>query len=216
MRADLSAILKNSKKFTGEQKVHADFVMKSFDEDEHIVYGQVYAPYVLDSHFEMMLPADVKKLAHRFLLTSKNQQIDVMHNNKRIKASIVESYIAKAGDDQYDEGAWALATYIEDPIVWEAIKAGKLNGYSLEAYVYKEEAEVIYDYIALHFGLTEENDGHFHAFYVEVDETGKVTGGSTGPGGDDNHSHKIKAGTATQLSNEHAHRYFLNEIDDEG
>lgn len=51
--------------------MHADFTIKSVSGDEQIVYGEVYAPYVLDSHGEMMLPLAIKQLAHRFLIAQK-------------------------------------------------------------------------------------------------------------------------------------------------
>lgn len=193
--------------------MHADFTIKSVSGDEQIVYGEVYAPYVLDSHGEMMLPLAIKQLAHRFLIAQKNHFIDLQHNNKAIKASVVESYIAKADDPLYAEGAWVLAVQIFDDEVWADVKAGKFNGYSLEAMVYKVQADIEYEYLPVSFGFTEENAGHFHAFYVEVDKEGTVIGGSTGPGGDDGHTHAVHFGTATEENNGHRHRYFLNEIE---
>jgi hypothetical protein len=92
------------------------------------------------------------------------------------------------------------------------VKAGKLNGYSLEAWVTKYEMDVTYEFLPHHFGMVEDNDGHFHAFWVEVEDDGRVIGGFTSPG-EDGHVHKISAGTATDTTNGHAHRYFLNEIE---
>lgn len=196
----------------------SEFAIKKVDSDEKIVYGEVYAPFVIDSHGEMMLPEAVKQLCHRFMIEKKTDRIDLMHNNKPINASMVESYIAKVNDPDYTEGAWVLAVKIFDGDVWVDIKAGKLNGYSLEAMVFKVEADVVYDYLPLHYGFTEENGGHSHAFFVEVDKDGSVIGGYTSEEEDEDgvlHSHDVLAGTATERSNKHAHRYFLNEISDE-
>lgn len=196
-------------------KLSSQFVIKKLLNDERIVKGEVYAPFIIDSHAEMMLPEDVKLMAHRFLLSDKNKYIDVMHNNKPVKASVVESYIAGPHDPDYTEGAWVMGVKILDDDLWDDIKAGKYNGYSFEALVYKYEADVTYAYAPIHLGFTEENDGHFHPFYVEIDKNGRVTKGITGPGGEDDHVHEITAGTATEDSKDHAHRYFLNELDDE-
>lgn len=199
-----------------EAVVRSEYKIQKFDAMEQIVYGEVYAPYVLDSHGEMMLPEDIKKLAHRFLIANKNHYIDVMHNNKMVQASMVESFIARKGDPDYTEGAWVLAVKIFDDDVWGEILDGKLNGYSLEAMVYKVTAEVTYDYLPIHVGFVEENDGHFHSFYVEVDKDGRVIGGYTSEEADGEgnlHVHKIFAGTATERSNKHGHRYFLNEFE---
>jgi hypothetical protein len=221
MRANLEQLLATKRvskrgQLSATACLEAPITIRKVDNEEQVVIGEVYAPYVIDSHGEMMLPEDVKKLAYRFLLEKKTDRIDIMHNNKAIKAAMVESYIAKAGDPDFAEGAWVLAVKIFDDKVWADIKAGKLNGYSLEAMVYKQEAEVIYDYLPIHYGFTEENDGHFHAFLVEVDKTGCVIGGYTSEEEDSEgnfHDHSVLAGTATEKSNEHAHRYFLNEIE---
>jgi hypothetical protein len=184
--------------------------------DEMIVTGEVYAPYVIDSHGDMMLPEDVKLLAFRFLENNRNHFIDLMHNNKAVQACVVESFIARPGDPDYAEGAWVLTLRIYDQDLWEEIKAGKWNGYSLEAMVYKVPAVVEYEYVPLHLGITEdggeEDDLHDHVFYVQVAEDGRVIGGTTSPA-PDGHVHDIKAGTATEIANDHQHRYFLNEID---
>lgn len=197
--------------------VKADYkIHKVTDAMEQIVEGEVYAPFVLDSHGELMLPEDIRKLAHRFLIAQKNHYIDVMHNNNAVEASIVESFIARKGDPDYAEGSWVLATKIFDENTWQDILDGKLNGYSLEAMVYKVQSEIVYDYLPIHIGFVEENDGHYHSFYVEVDKDGRVIGGYTSEAADDNgevHTHKINFGTATEHSNKHNHRYFLNEID---
>ncbi len=210
MRADIDSLVYRSDRTS----MRAEFTIKSLNEDEQIVTGEVYAPYVLDSHREMMLPSDLRQLAHAFVSEQKIRLIDVMHTNKWVDAAVIESFLARKGDPDYSEGAWVLSTKVFDEKVWADIRVGKINGYSLEAMVYKQEAEVVYDYLPWHFGFVEENDGHFHAFFVEVDKYGRVTKGQTGPAAD-GHTHEILYGTATEIGNEHAHRYFLNEIVDE-
>lgn len=213
-KAVLGGTSKTHKEVPVAKSVRANCTIKNVSGDEQIVYGEVYAPYIIDTHGEMMLPEDVKLMAHRFLSLKKNDKIDLMHNNKAIKASVVESFIARPNDPLYTEGAWVLAVKIEDADVWADVKAGKFNGYSFEAYVYKREAEVVFEYLPVHVGFTEKNDGHFHLFYVEVGADGRVTTGHTSAA-DDGHVHKITLGTATAATNGHAHRYFLNEFDDE-
>jgi hypothetical protein len=198
-----------------EVAVQSEYTIKNINQMEQIVYGEVYAPYVIDSHGEMMLPEDIRKLAHRFLIAQKNHYIDIMHQNVPVTASIVESYIARPDDPDYTEGSWVLAVKIFDDNVWQDILDGKLNGYSLEAMVYKVDAEVVYDYLPIHIGFVEDNDGHYHSFYVEVNKEGRVTGGSTSEELDNSgilHSHSINFGTATESNEGHNHRYFLNEI----
>lgn len=213
MKADLETLI--AKRGSSKARVSASYRITKINRDEQIVTGEVYAPYVLDSHKEMMLPEDLKKLAHAFVAEEKVRMVDTMHSNKWINAVVIESFIARKNDPDYQEGAWVLSMKINDERIWGKIRKGELNGYSLEAMVYKQVADVEYDYIPQHFGFTEENDGHSHAFCVEVDENGRVIRGATGPATSDGHTHDIRFGTATELGNDHAHRYFLNEVEDE-
>lgn len=185
--------------------------LKSFKADKQVVTGEVYAPYIIDSHNEMMLPEDVQIMAHRFLATLKNDQIDLMHNNKVVKAVVVESFIARPNDPEYNEGAWVMSVKIDDPDLWKAIKRGDYSGYSFEAYVTRSEAIVEVTIESQVFGYVEKQLDHDHAFFVQVDDTGKVIGGHTSAA-EDGHVHVIRSGTATEDADSpetHSHRFFL-------
>jgi len=177
-------------------------------DDKQIVYGEVYVPGVIDTGGEMMLAEDVELMAHRFLATFKNDQIDVMHNNRVVRAVAVESFIAREGDPTFIEGAWVLALKIEDAQLWADIKAGKYNGFSMESWVAKTEAIAEMEFLPQVFGVTEETDGHEHVFFVQLDDMGNVVGGTTSPG-EDGHVHKIQMATATEMHDSHAHRFSL-------
>lgn len=182
--------------------------VKSVKADEQIVTGEVYAPYVVDSHGDMMLPDDVKLMAHRFLIGMKNDQIDIQHNNIVIKASVIESFIARDGDPDYNAGAWVLSVKIEDANAWSDIKGGEYSAYSFEALVRREEAVVEMAILNQIFGYTETSLDHEHAFFVKMNDQGKVIGGYTSEA-EDGHSHTIMFGTATETTEEHSHRFFL-------
>lgn len=184
-----------------------EVVFKSIIADKQIATGEVYAPYVLDSHGEMMLPDGVETLAHRFLARFKNDQIDLMHNNKVVRAVVVESFIARKGDPDYNEGAWVLSVKIEDNELWQDIKVGKFNGFSMQAWVNKVEADVEIDYFPHIFGFTENADGHEHAFFIQLNDEGTIVRGVTSEY--DDHVHSIVYATATEDSNDHAHRFML-------
>jgi len=175
--------------------------------EKKIVYGEVYAPEIIDAHGHTMSAEEVEKMAHLFLLEKKTDSIDIMHNNKPAKASAVESFIAREGDTEFTPGSWVVATKIFDDELWEEIKTGKYNGYSMEILVEKHSA-IINMQVENHvFGITEENDGHDHIFYVQVNDEGTVVKGYTSE--DDGHMHEISMGTATSSSDNHKHRYFL-------
>lgn len=200
-------IAKRSRVVTPDlKKVTLSVSIKSVDEDKRIVTGEVYAPYILDSHSEMMEPEDVEFMAHAFLTEGLTESFDVMHDNKVIEAKAVESWIAR-GHPDYNEGAWVLSTKIFDDTTWKLAKTGKLGGYSIEAYVTKVSAEVEFEVEPQAYGFVEPYEDHDHAFFVFLNNDGVVTGGYTSK--DNGHRHIIRNGTRTEVWKKHSHRYFL-------
>lgn len=182
--------------------------IKKVDDEKRVVYGEVYAPYVLDVHGDFMAPDDIEAMAHRFMqLNNITRAIDTNHNNQSNGSYPVESFIAREGDPDYTPGAWVLGVKVPDDEVWRAVKRGDLNGYSFEALVYKVAVIVSVDATPDHVGKTEENDGHSHFFYVKLNSDGKVESGMTSE--DEGHSHVIKRGTATEKSQNHSHRIMI-------
>lgn len=190
--------------------------IKKADAYEQIAYGEVYAPNKPDSHGAIMLPEDVRKMAHRYLRdVVLTRSIDVMHDNKPIAAYPVESFIACANHpDGYTEGAWVVGIKVEDAEVWEQIVNGDLNGFSFEAYVTKASAPVTVNVLPHYIGVTQVDSGHDHVFFVEINADGKVVGGRTAAG-PDGHSHVIARASATEdsyvvgSSSAHSHRFFV-------
>lgn len=180
--------------------------VKSTNDDKHIVTGEVYAPNVIDTHGEMMEAEDVEFLAHSFMQLDLAKAIDLMHDNKSVDCTVLESFVAK-GHPEYNEGAWVLSIRINDDKVWKRAKKGDLGGYSVEARVHKVDAVAEIESRAAGYGFTEEQDGHRHAYFVVLDELGIVKGGFTSF--DDGHRHIIKYGTRTEMAEDHAHRMFL-------
>lgn len=182
--------------------------IKKVNSKKQIIYGEVYAPNVLDTYGEMMTAEDIEKMAHRFMGLDLMNTIDVQHDNKPRDAYPVESFIARAGDHDYTEGAWVLGVKVADPALWAEIENGKLNGYSFEALVHKLPAVVEYDYEQMLFGHTEENKGHTHMFFVEMNDSGKIISGRTTT--EMGHDHVIRGGTATLPGGPdgHTHRFF--------
>lgn len=197
--------------FFGSKKTNdsvlAKLNLKKADSEKQIVYGEVYAPDVIDTHGDAMAADEIEALAHAFLAESLNTRIDLMHNNKPVGAVVVESFIARAGDTDFVEGSWVVATKIPDKKLWAEIKQGKYSGYSMEVMVRKIPTTVDMLLQKTAFGIVEENNGHYHAFYIELDDNARVVGGRTSE--DEGHYHEIKIGTAVEFADEHTHRYFI-------
>lgn len=190
-----------------EQRTHQVKIIKQ-DDDLRVVYGEVYAPNTLDSHGEFMLPADVAAMAHRFLKEADlSKAIDTNHDNVPNGSYPVESYIARAGDPDFAEGAWVLGVKIVDDRLWKQVKRGNISAYSFEAMVRPVEMDVDVSVIRDHVGQTEAGYGHTHLYFLQLDEMGRVVKGWTDTV--DGHRHTIATGCRTNAVKGHAHRVFL-------
>lgn len=189
-------------------EVREKFVkIKRVDDDQRIVYGEVYAPFVLDTYGEFMLPNDIVKMAHDFLTLDLKSVIDTHHDNVPNGSYPVESFVARKNDPDYTDGAWVLGVKVPSDTVWKDIKDGKINGFSFEAMVHAVDMEIEFLVVRDHVGETYETDGHAHVFYVEVNEDGVIIGGYTDEV--DGHSHKIVRGSVTMPAAGHTHRLSL-------
>jgi hypothetical protein len=178
------------------------------DDEKRMVFGEVYAPNVLDSQGEMMTADDVELMAHRFMThQSLKTSIDTAHDGVSNSSYPVESFIAPENHpDDYTPGAWVLGVKIADDEIWAAVKRGDLNAFSFEAYCKKQNQVADIDILTHNVGETEACEDHTHLFFVELDDNGKVVKGTTSTTNE--HSHEIKRGTATEDAAGHKHRYF--------
>lgn len=199
---------KVTEKFDGGEAVSRQVTIKRIDEEKRVVYGEVYAPYVLDTYGEFMTPDDIELMAHRFLRLDLSTVIDTQHDNVPNGSFPVESFVAREGDPIYTPGAWVLGVKVPDDGVWQAVKSGVLNGFSFQSLVRPRDVEVVYSVVRDHMGETEPvDDGHQHVYFVQVDEMGKVIGGRTNEV--DGHSHEIRRASVTDVAAAHSHRFFL-------
>ncbi len=154
---------------------------------------------------------NIKHAAYTFLMTGFG--IDVEHSQKDITGAVyvVESFIARAGDPDFIEGAWVVGMYIADDALWAGVLSGEINGYSYEALVSFLSAtfEVVDD--GIRQGVTEPDpyDGHTHEFMVLVDITNRPVKNGGGTSETNGHAHTITTHTVTDESAGHTHRYNL-------
>lgn len=184
-------------------------LIRKTDDELQIVYGEVYAPNVPDVHGEFMTPVEVRKMAHLFMTHQLLDKVDTNHDNKVNGSIIVESFIAREDDPIYITEAWVIGMHVPDPAMWEAIKSGEINGFSMEAFVHMREKVIEIEVPDVLGGVTVEANGHTHRFSVRFDDEGNFLGGSTATGA--GHSHKISRGTITEEANGHTHRYSIAE-----
>lgn len=84
----------------------------------------------------------IKKLAEKFMRNKLTDASNVEHTDKKADSYVKESWIVE--DPIFDKttslglefpkGTWVITMKVENPKIWEQIKAGKLNGYSVEGW----------------------------------------------------------------------------------
>lgn len=195
----------------GPEQIEASYRITKVSKDERLVTGQVYAPDTLDAHGHFMTRKELQRVAHRFLMDGLQTSIDIQHDNETINACIVESFIARKGDPDFEEGAWVATVKVNDLAVWDRIKKGELNGYSFEILTYRDDMEVAVEFQTWYYGFTDPDpqNNHTHPFLVRLDASGEIVWGNTGPGSDGSPAHTIKSSNITEKVDGHTHRIHL-------
>lgn len=184
--------------------------IKKQDDEQHLVFGEVYAPDVPDSQGDWMTAETIRDMAYRFLKNGYQHNVDLNHTREQCGAYIVESFIAREGDDVFIPGAWVIGVHIPDDEVWTLVKTGELNGFSLDGIGLRVPTTLEIEVPEVLKGETDEVSGHKHIFYVQFDDDGSFIGGYTSKA-DDGHYHVIKRGTVTEEVNGHSHRFSFVE-----
>jgi hypothetical protein len=154
--------------------------IKKSDAELQICWAEVWVPGIPDVFGDVMSADEVRGMAHRFMRSGRLGAVDLEHDNLIRSAHVVESFIARDNDPDFIPGSWVVGVHVEDPNLWAMIKAGEINGFSMEAWAYRQPVE-----IALEIpeggvsGWTEEREGHQHRFLVLFDDEGRFVGGST-------------------------------------
>src|SRR6266566_7695672 len=155
------------------------FNAKKFDDELQVVTAEVYAPGFPDSQGDFMCVREVQKMAYRFLAKGRMKNVDKMHDNKATDCSVVESFIARDDDTLFIPGAWVVSVHVPDKELWQKVKSGELNGFSLEGPVYVDEKYIELEVPEIITGTTGLGDSHVHLFEVKFNEDGEYLGGIT-------------------------------------
>ena len=185
--------------------------IKKIDEELQIVYAEVYVPDTPDSDNDFMSIETVREMGHGFLANGRVTKVDVNHSREDIDAAVVESFIVRKGDPDFIENAWVAGVKINDPGVWELIKSGEINGFSLDGVGHGKDTELEIEIPEFVKGETDKEQNHKHVFKVHFDDEGNFLGGKT-IDDDADHVHLIKRGTITEETNDHAHRFSFVEV----
>jgi hypothetical protein len=128
---------------TGSRIIKSNYVkFAATDEEKRLVHGIVMEPDSTDTDGETTDADEIEKAAHRFL--ERSRVMGDTHK-KRAKAVPVESYITSVeltlGEQPVKKGSWVMVSRVDDDTLWKGIKDGDYTGYSIGAYVKREEIE---------------------------------------------------------------------------
>jgi len=175
---------------------------KKSDDELQIVWGEVYAPDVPDAQNDFMREEEILKAAYSWMAKSNTRCIDIEHNGQVVNAMVVESFIAREGDPNFIPGAWVVGVHIPEIDLWQAVKKGEFNGFSMAGKAVRQDP-IEMEIPAEVTGVTKTEAGHTHDFSVAYGPQGEFIGGVTDTV--DGHYHIIKRGTVTEESAGHSH-----------
>lgn len=131
-----SAVVKRLSASTGAMDLGAMRVIaKSADSaEQRIVLGIVLEPDFVDAQNDTISGETIRHAAHKFMESFQNMGLQ----HKQIvndKVKLLESYLTLCdmdiGGQTVKAGTWLMVTRYDDDDLWEAIKSGRLTGYSI-------------------------------------------------------------------------------------
>jgi len=141
----------------------------SENDEQRKVYGIVYMPDTVDAHGDYADAETIEKAAHDFI--ANYRKMDIQHNMEDGAGVIVESSIAPVdfvvNGEEIKKGTWVIASIASEP-VWERIKKGELNSYSLYGTAEVEQERM--GFLDLFMSLFKHNKINISNMEVSMDE----------------------------------------------
>lgn len=118
------------------------------DEDKQIIVGPALIPNKWiyrsaeslngEEGYIKFSAETIEKAAHSFLSYKLNNEVTLEHGDKITSLTLLESWITKS-DGEVEElgfnlpkGSWMMSYKVNDLNLWNEIKEGKFNGFSIE------------------------------------------------------------------------------------
>ena len=151
---DMPAIKENFVYFKEEDNKTNKYVMSEVDTEKKMVVGPAMLPNKKiirqdmfgELYYVKFTPEIIEDLAHNFLKESKQHITTEQHEEAVKDIFMIESWIVRNESDQiYTEfgydiknvpiGSWCIMYKIENDDIIAKIKAGEINGFSIEAFL---------------------------------------------------------------------------------
>ena len=118
----------------------------SFDDEKHIVFGPAIIAdkpiYRVDGEgresYVVFTAEVIEKLFTNFM--KNGGYFNLEHSKETNDVFLIESFIKRPGlnpvaYEEVSDGSWFISLKVENDAIWEQIKQGKYNGFSVEAFV---------------------------------------------------------------------------------
>src|SRR4051794_28804782 len=96
--------------------------IKKSDARRQIFWTEVYTPMVPDSQGDIASPEEIEQIAHNFMRGQRMYNVDTEHDLRKNDSCVIESFIARPGDPDFNSGAWVVGIHVADPTTWEQIE----------------------------------------------------------------------------------------------
>lgn len=137
--------------FASEQKQPMKF---SIDEEKHIVFGPAiradypiyrYSP-TMGEYFTVFTKDVIEELYQKFMIEQKFNCVNLEHNSDTNDIYLLQSFIKSSdtglnpvGFEDCADGSWFIAYKVLNDEVWQGVKSGKFNGFSIEGWFSLDE-----------------------------------------------------------------------------
>lgn len=137
-------------------KKESEQLVKLANEEKHLLVGAALVPdkpiYRNQDGEEFYITFDkdvIRKMAYDYLANDRNNNVTLQHQDATNGVQMVESWIKEGENDKSDYyglqapiGSWIVTMKVNDPKIWEGVKKGEFNGFSVESLVSLEDFKI--------------------------------------------------------------------------
>lgn len=137
-------------------KKESEQLVKLANEEKHLLVGAALVPDKPiyrnqdGEEFYMTFDTDViRKMAYDYLANDRNNNVTLQHQDATNGVQMVESWIKEGENDKSDYyglqapiGSWIVTMKVNDPKIWDGVKKGEFNGFSVESLVSLEDFKI--------------------------------------------------------------------------
>lgn len=137
-------------------KKESEQLVKLANEERHLLVGAALVPdkpiYRNQDGEEFYMTFDkdvIRKMAYDYLANDRNNNVTLQHQDATNGVQMVESWIKEGENDKSDYyglqapiGSWIVTMKVNDPKIWDGVKKGEFNGFSVESLVSLEDFKI--------------------------------------------------------------------------